>query len=988
MIGTPPYQQDSLEVLQDLHSDEADGLREDEARQRQAQYGPNELQAAPEEPWWRRLLEQFQDTLVLILLVATVISFVEWWLQDPRETPLPYEGIVILAIVILNALLGYFQEARAEQAVAALKNLAAPESTVLRDGRRQRVPARELVPGDVVLLESGDRVPADARLLLASNLKVDEAALTGESLPVSKRAERIEGEAGLGDRVNMLFSGTTVIFGRGRAVVVSTGMHTEVGRIAGLIETAVKETTPLQQELDRTGKRLSVIMLAICAVVFFTGIVVEGANTLSTILPLFLFAVALAVAAIPEALPAIVTAGLAIGVRRMAAAHAIIRKLPAVETLGAATVICTDKTGTLTRNEMTVRKVYAAGELIDVAGSGYAPTGGFTRGDELLAASPEAVGAAVRRTLRAGALANDADLVQKDGRWAIQGDPTEGALLVAAAKLKMEDRGSRMAGNGAIFDPQSSILKSERERFPRIAEIPFTSERKHHTTVHTDIERPDELRVFVKGAPDVILQLCSAIHMGDCTEPLTGARRTEILNRNEALAGQELRTLAMAERRLPVSRYGFSALDFAEANEIKSVKAQIEEFGEEDLETDLVFLGIAGMIDPPRPEAKVAVATARRAGIRTVMITGDHPGTAVAIARELNIMDAGGRALRGADLAAMSDTELDRIVEQVQVYARVDPEHKLRIVESWQRKGHVVAMTGDGINDAPALKTANIGVAMGITGTDVSKEAADMVLTDDNFASIVRAVEEGRGIFDNIRKYLYYLLSCNAGELLTMFLGVMLAGALGLVNPAEGGFFLPLLASQLLWINLITDGPPALALGLDPKDPDIMQRPPRRPGRGIITGSGWLMIFGVGTIMMLGTLFVLDAYYPGGLFTLFAVAAGGDLDLTERHARTMAFTTLVLFQMFNVFNNRSTRRTAFTRVYANRLLWGAVVLSLLLQVAVVYLPPLQRAFRTAALGAQDWLVAIVVASTVLFMMEIVKSAVRRRDGLHHRTAMM
>jgi Ca2+-transporting ATPase len=958
MIAEAPYQQDAAAVVESLASDTADGLTDDEAQQRLARYGPNELQAQAPARWWQRLLEQFQDTLVIILLVATVISFVEWWLQDPRETPLPYEGIVILAIVILNALLGFVQESRAEQAVQALKSLAAPESTVLRGGQRRRVPARDLVPGDIVLVESGDRMPADARVLEAANLKVDEAALTGESLPVSKRTERIDGEAGLGDRLNMLFAATTVTFGRARAIVVRTGMATEVGRIAGLIETAVKEETPLQQELDRTGKRLSVIMLGICAIVFFTGIVVAGANDLGSILRLFLFAVALAVAAIPEALPAIVTAGLAIGVRRMADSHAIIRKLPAVETLGAATVICTDKTGTLTRNEMTVRRIFTADVMVDVAGSGYAPIGDLAAAGASLETLPAEVRADIEKTLRAGALANDAELSEIDGRWTIQGDPTEGALIVAAQKygLTQDELG---------------------QRFPRVGEIPFTSERKHHTTLHADTQHPDQLRVFLKGAPDVILRLCTHIRAGDAPVPLTDERRAEILKRNEELAAQALRTLGMAERAIPVTHFGFSVVDFTDPHEIKSITAQLQEFEEEEVENDLIFLGISGMIDPPRTEAKEAVATARQAGIRTVMITGDHPGTAVAIARELGIMTEGGQALRGADLETISDAELDRLVEQVQVYARVDPEHKLRIVESLQRHGHIVAMTGDGINDAPALKTANIGIAMGITGTDVSKEAADMVLTDDNFASIVKAIEEGRGIFDNIRKYLYYLLSCNAGELLTMFLGVMLAAALGLINPAEGGFFLPLLASQLLWINLITDGPPALALGLDPKDPNIMERPPRRQSVGIITSGGWLMIVGVGVIMMLGTLFVLDAYYPGGLSTAL-VRFPNDLDLAERHARTMAFTTLVLFQMFNVFNNRSPTRTAFTLAYFNPLLWSSVALSILLQVMVVYLPPMQRAFRTTALSAGDWLVAAGVSAAVLIVVEIAKVMVRSR----------
>lgn len=950
MIVQSPHAQDAPAVVALLGSDSERGLSEDEARRRLEHYGPNALQSAPPHPWWQRFFAQFKDTLVIILLVATVISFVEWWLQSPRETPLPYEGIVILAIVILNALLGFFQEERAEEAVKALMNLAAPEATVMRAGQRQRIPARTIVPGDVILLESGDTVPSDARLLAAFNLTIDEASLTGESLPVNKELESVAADSALGDRLNMVYAGTTVTFGRGKAIVSETGMRTEVGRIAGLIETAITEETPLQQELDRTGKRLSLIMFVICIIVFFTGIVVNHASDLGSILRLFLFAVALAVAAIPEALPAIVTAGLAIGVRRMAASHAIVRKLPAVETLGAASVICTDKTGTLTRNEMTVRKLYVYGAVIDIGGSGYEPTGAISVGADPLSSLPSSLIGTIERALRAGMLANDAVLVQKDGRWAIQGDPTEGALIVAGRKYGI---------------PADEAMG----RFPRIGEIPFTSERKHHTTIHADKQHPDELRVFLKGAPDVILNLCSFVREGDALLPLTDELRATIMQNNDALARQALRTLGMAERAMPADQHL--------TNDPQALHRH--HWDEKVVEHDLVFLGIVGMIDPPRAEAGPAVITARHAGVRTVMITGDHPSTAEAIARELGILTEGGRLLRGTELATMTDAELDRVIENVQVYARVDPEHKLRIVESWQRKGHVVAMTGDGINDAPALKTANIGIAMGITGTDVAKEAADMVLTDDNFASIVQAIEEGRGIFDNIRKYLYYLLSCNAGELLTMFLGVMLAGVLGLINPGEGGFFLPLMAGQLLWINLITDGPPALALGLDPKDSSVMDRLPRRQGHGIISARGWFMIVGVGALMMFGTLFVLDAYYPGGLFAMW-VRYPNDLALAERHARTMAFTTLVIFQMFNVFNNRSTKRSAFFRMFDNRLLWASVVLSVLLQGAVVYVPFLQRAFQTTALSAGDWLVAIVVGSTVLIVMEIIKLAQAWRDA--------
>jgi P-type Ca2+ transporter type 2C len=946
-----PHREPAGSVISALGSDAVRGLTLAEAERRLAELGPNQLRSAPETPWWRRLAEQFQNVLVLILLAATVISLAEWLLQDPREAALPYEAIVILAIVILNALLGFFQEARAERSVRALMALAAPESTVVRDGERRRIPAEEIVPGDIVMVEAGDKIPADARIVEEANLHTDEAPLTGESMPVSKDARPIQDDHGIGDRRNMLYSSTVATYGRGRAVVVATGMDTEVGRIAGLLEAAKKDPTPLQQELDRTGKRLTVIMLGICAVVFATGLLTSSVWTLHTILTLFLFAVALAVAAIPEALPAIVTVGLSLGVRRMAATNAIVRKLPAVETLGAATVICSDKTGTLTRNEMTVRAVSTADGLVEVSGSGYIPEGEFAAAGQALVPGSALHDTAVR-TLTAAALANDAALVNSEGRWRVQGDPTEGALIVAARKL--------------------GIAEAELARFPRIAEIPFTSERKRHTTVHVDPDDPGHCSVFVKGAPEILLPLCRRLRQDGGVVPLDDVGRTEILARNAQLAGQALRVLAIATRSVPAASLGLDPQALAAAKGSPQIELP------ESIEDDLVLIGLVGMIDPPRAEAKAAVAIARRAHIRSVMITGDHPATAQAIAAELDILEPGAKVLTGADLRTMSDAELDAVLEDVRVFARVDPEHKLQIVRALQRKGHIVAMTGDGINDAPALKTANIGVAMGITGTDVSKEAADMVLTDDNFASIVKAIEEGRGIYDNIRKYLIYLLSSNAGELMTMFAGVMLAGLLGLTS-AEPGLFLPLLAAQLLWINLVTDGPPALALGIDPKDPDVMLREPRPRGTGVLTTHDWWRLAGIGAVMMVGTLAVLDAYYPGGLFTLFATGTGPNA-ADETHARTMAFTTLMLFQLFNVFNCRSAWRSAFAGLFENRWLLGAVALSLFTHVLVIYVPGLQNAFHTVALSAFDWSVAFAVAATLLVVVEAAKLALRRNGA--------
>ncbi|MFL6821459.1 MAG: cation-translocating P-type ATPase [Xanthobacteraceae bacterium] len=944
-LAIAPHRAPAQAVVSALGSDAAHGLSRAAAQQRLEQYGPNRLKSAPETPWWRRLLEQFQNLLVIILLVATVISMVEWLLQDPRETDLPYEAIVILLIVVLNALLGFIQESRAERSVRALMALAAPESTIIRDGERQRIAAEEIVPGDIVMVEAGDRVPADARLIENANLHTDEAALTGESVPVAKDTQPIDGDVGIGDRRNMLFASTVATYGRCRAIVVATAMGTEVGRIAGLLEAAEKEPTPLQQELDRTGKRLSVIMLGICAVVFAAGLLTSPVFNLNAILSLFLFAVALAVAAIPEALPAIVTVGLSLGVRRMAAANAIVRKLPAVETLGAATVICSDKTGTLTRNEMTVRAIATCGALVDVDGSGYIPEGAFTvKGAPLAETSP--VRDAVAQTLRAAALANDAALTNSEGRWRVQGDPTEGALIVAARKF--------------------GITEDELTTLPRIGEIPFTSERKRHATVHHDRAKPGELRIFVKGAPEILLANTRYLLEDGQVVPLGEDRRAELARRNEALAGQALRVLAIATRTVSAASLGLDpGAGGADRTTIELP---------EGIEDDLILLGLVGMIDPPRAEAKVAVAIAKRAHIRSVMITGDHPATAEAIARELEIFEPGARLVTGTELRTMGDAELDAIVEQVRVFARVDPEHKLRIVGALQRKGHIVAMTGDGINDAPALKTANIGVAMGITGTDVSKEAADMVLTDDNFASIVRAIEEGRGIYDNIRKYLIYLLSSNAGELLTMFAGVMFAGLLGLVS-AEPGLFLPLLAAQLLWINLITDGPPALALGIDPKDPDVMERPPRSRGRGVLTAEDWWRLAAIGFVMMLGTIAVLDAYYPGGLFTLFANGTQPNA-ADEVHARTMAFTTLMMFQLFNVYNCRSNWRSAFSGFFENKWLLAAVALSLFTHVLVIYVPFLQTAFHTVPLSLFDWAIATGLSSTLLIGMEIVKFVLR------------
>jgi Ca2+-transporting ATPase len=918
--ATDPYRQPAEQVLAALGISRDGGLSETEARARLEQHGPNELTAEAPVPAWRRLLAQFQDVLVILLLVATAISAALWLYE--HDAPLPYEAIAIFAVVVLNAAMGYVQESRAEAAVAALRAMSAATATVIRDGERRSVPAAALVPGDVMLVEEGDTIPADGRLIESAALQIAEAALTGESLPVTKDTAALDGEVALGDRVNMVFSGTSATYGHGAAVVTATGMRTEMGRIAGLLRETHDEGTPLQRELDRTGKLLGGIVVAIAVVMVATILLVENVRGLAAVFDALILGVALAVAAVPEGLPAVVTAVLSIGVQRMARRSAIVRRLAAVETLGSATVIASDKTGTLTKNEMTVRVVVTASGRVEFAGSGYAPVGDVRRSD----AGPidGSLRVELERALAVADRANNAVLRERDGVWTIEGDPTEGALLVAARKAGLR--------------PEALD-----ERLPRIGEVPFSSERKLMSTIHHHAVE-DKGIVFTKGAPDVLLPRCAFEVVGEGRRRLTPERRSQILAVNEALAGEALRTLGVAARWLPDD-----ALQPGEGGSLEHV------------EQNLVFAGLIGMIDPPRAEARDAVHRARRAGIRPLMITGDHPRTAAVIARELGIAEDG-RAMTGGELEALSPERRVETVSAVSVYARVNPEHKLRIIEALRGRGAIVAMTGDGVNDAPALKKADIGIAMGITGTDVSKEAADMVLADDNFASIVAAIEEGRAIFANIRKFLRYLLSSNIGEVLTMFFGVVLADQIGLV--AEGdALVLPLLATQILWINMVTDGPPALALGVDPPDADLMRQPPRPPGERVITPRMWRGIAFVGLVMAAGTLLVLDASLPGGF-----IPGTGNL----RYGQTMAFTTLMLFQVFNVINARSDERSAFARLFTNGWLWIALGTSVALQVAVVHAPFLQRAFGTVGLGAGDWLLCVSAASSALWLREASK----------------
>jgi Ca2+-transporting ATPase len=709
-------------------------------------------------------------------------------------------------------------------------------------------------------------------------------------------------------------------------VVTATGMQTQMGRIAGLLEKASEETTPLQAELDRVGRILAITVVIIAVAMIGIILFVSDIRGPSELFDVFILGVALAVAAVPEGLPAVVTAVLALGVQRMAKRNAIVRKLAAVETLGSASVIASDKTGTLTKNEMTVRRIVTASGCTILSGTGYAPEGDL----QFQSSDDDALRSELSRALRAADRANNAVLQENDGRWTVHGDPTEGALIVAARKAGL-------------------TAEALDARFPRVAEVPFSSERKLMSTVHTDAEKGGRLISLTKGAPDVLLAHCSHELVGNEARPLTDARRAEIQMSNEALAADALRTLGVAFRSLPLGTADRDTFD-------------------ERVEQELVFLGLIGMMDPPRAEAKAAVAKAKGAGIRPIMITGDHPKTAAVIAAELGVATEG-RVVIGTELQAMSEDSLDRTVAETSVYARVNPEHKLRIVEALQRSGMTVAMTGDGVNDAPALKKADIGIAMGITGTDVSKEAADMVLADDNFATIVAAVEEGRAIFSNIRRFLRYLLSSNIGEVMTMFFGVLLAGVIGLSTPGahDGALVLPLLATQILWINLVTDGAPALALGVEPVDAQTMSRPPRPRGEGVITRRMWGGIFLVGTVMAAGTLLVLDASLPGGL-----IEGSGSV----AYAQTMAFTTLMMFQLFNVFNARSDEQSAFVGLFRNNWLWAAVVLSLSLHVAVIYVPFLQQAFSTAALSLDDWLICAAVASSVLWLRELSKLGAR------------
>lgn len=985
-----PSLADAQAVAASLGVDPNTGLSQAEAERRLAQYGPNELASAPPVPKWKKFLAQFKDPLVYLLLAATGISLIAWFIEKANAAPgaeggeiLPFDAIVIVLILIVNAVLGYIQESKAEEAVEALSQMTAPQTNVLRDGKIARINTVDVVPGDMVVLGEGDSIPADGRLLAAASLRVAEASLTGESVPVGKNVDTLAEAKALGDRANMVFNGTSVTQGTGRAIVTSTGMRTQVGKIADLLQATDDDDSPLQKEMNYVSKILGIAVCIIAAVVLVALALTEGFNDIHDVIDSLLLSVSLAVAAVPEGLAAILTVVLALGVRRMAEHHAIVKKLHSVETLGSASVICSDKTGTLTRNEMTVERVVTPSGEVQLTGTGYAPEGRMVAfSDAGLTSTPspaqEAAQLEAVATLAVGALANDGELRENTGAgdgsaasditWEAVGDPTEVSLIVAARKVKAD----RKYAN-----------------YTRIGEIPFTSDRKRMAVVAQDNADAGRLTVFAKGAPDVLLGYCSRIAVNGAVRPMTQGDRQQILAAVERLSAEAYRTLGQAYR--PLGTASLAAVPGVRINAAGHVADIADQ--SDVLESDLIWVGMVGIIDPPRTEVRDSVAEAHRAGIRTVMITGDHPLTAARIASDLGIIetdrngsaagadDLSGKVLTGVQLDELPDERaFDNATREISVYARVAPEHKLKIVESLQRQGNIVAMTGDGVNDAPAVKTADIGVAMGITGTEVTKQSAKMILADDNFSTIVEAVREGRGIFDNIRKFLRYLLSSNVGEVFTVFGGVMLAGFLGITQPGSQGVTVPLLATQLLWINLLTDAAPALAMGVDPSTDDVMARKPRKLTDRVIDGQMWGDIIFIGLIMAAVTLIGMDMHLAGGLFTDRSVdAIGHDAQMTE--ARTMGFTILVFAQMLNALCSRSHDQSVFVGLFANKWLWGAIALSTLLQLAVVYVPFLNTAFGTVPLSAGAWVECLGLAMIVLVASELRKCVLR---AMHRR----
>jgi len=913
------------DVMQELEVTH-EGLTSQEAQERLKKYGYNELIAKKRKSALSMFLSEFKDIFILLLIAATILSAILGEITD---------AAIIGAIVILVAVTGFIQEYRAEKAIEAMKKLTAPKSHVIRDGTEIVIPAKEIVPGDIIVLESGDHVAADARVLEAIELKTNEAILTGESTPVNKALVTLSEEAAISERRNMVFTATHVVYGRGKALVTSTGMGTEFGKIAEMVQTAQEEETPLQKKLDKFAKKIAKVVVAVVVIIFSLEVfevVAQGHFELSQFTDALLSSISLAISAVPEGLPAIVTVALALGAREFARRNAIVRKLSSAESLGAVTVICSDKTGTITKGEMTVRQIYVDEKLAEVTGAGYEPKG------ELKLDGDAKLQEDAKLLLKVGVLCNNAQLRKKENEnaWEIFGDPTEGALIVSAAK----------AGLGR------EALDTD---YPRIREIPFTSERKRMTTLHKTPQ--GEILACVKGAPETILERCTHILAKGKAEKLTQAKKKEILQANEELAGNALRVLAMAYKQLPPSA---------------------EKMEDEALEEDLVFAGLQGMIDPPREEAIDANKRCKKAGIETVMITGDHKLTATAIAKEVGIFTEGELVLTGVELDKLSDAEFDQQVEKVAVYARVSPEHKLRIVNAWKKKGHIVAMTGDGVNDAPAVKAADVGVSMGITGTDVTKEASDLVLTDDNFATIVKAVEQGRVIYDNIRKYARFLISANFDELLVIGMFAILGGIYGGVM-----FPLPLLPAMILWINLVTDGGPAIALATDPPDVDVMDRSPRKPDEGILHGMGRFIILSfvlqsIGTILV----FCLEYYVwpsqqppwinPAGPWIL----ESGEIitELTDhpvyQEAITSAFLQAALFELFVVWNCRSEKRSVWRMgkdAFKNKTFVVVTIFSIILTIGIVYIPLTQQLFHLFPLSLRDLAIVAAVSSWGLFV---------------------
>jgi Ca2+-transporting ATPase len=908
----PPFHTMAPEQVLEVLETGPLGLNPDAAQARLEQYGLNELAAGKKISAWSILLRQFANLLIIILLAATVISF---FLGEHLD------AYVIVAIVLACVVLGFVQEYRAEKAAAALQKLAAPVAMVVRDGKEQSIPARKVVPGDVLVLHTGDRVAADARLLEEINLKADEALLTGESTAVSKNLAPVaDPDKAVGDRKCMVFGGTVITYGRGRAVVTATGMDTEFGKIARMLAGVAVDKTPLEARMATIGRVLSVICLTVAV-----GASVLGVFRGHAWLEMLIWGISLAVAAVPESLPAVVTGALAIGTTRMARKNAIVKRLPAVETMGCTTVICTDKTGTLTKNEMTVRRLFLDGEVVDVSGTGYEPSGSFEIGGAAVSPGDHPV---LAEMARIAMLCNDAALEESEGNWTVRGDPTEGALLVLGRK--------------AGLDPEA--LSRE---FPRVAEIPFSSEVKRMSTFHPG---PEGVLMYVKGAPESLLPRADKMLTARGEQSMSRQDREAVQEQAAAMAREALRVLGLAYRRLPA----------------------VPDVGSEAVDPELVWVGLAGMIDPARPEARQAVQQCHRAGIRVIMVTGDHPITASAVAREVGLIPAGTKShavITGLKLNQMSDPELKAALREARVFARVDPEHKLRLVNILKEQGEVVAMTGDGVNDAPALKRADIGVAMGITGTEVTKETAAMILADDNFATLVAAVEEGRAIFDNIKKYMIFLLSCNLAEIF------ILTGALFIGMP------LPLLALQILWVNLDSDGLPAFALGVDPKSPDTMARPPRPPEEGVFSRSviGLLGVISLYLTVILIPLFAYFYYWNPWGFT--------DPDQVLAQAQTMVFVTLIMAEQVNAFNCRSDTYSLFTvGFFANRVLIVSVILSTSMMLAVIYWPPLSELFHTAPLRWQDWVVAAGLSVTLIPVVELAKWIIRRRGRSRGRTA--